>query len=154
MSAEILNKNSRVFFRKTLTKNNLILAQPFIQKIDGTNSTGQLLHLPRFFVAFKPKYIILTEKIVEILKGKPNYMAEYANIKSYFDAPLQDTIRKLFRMSHFIKLIATDLVSFYLLAFILFICSIVHIFFLTSVCSVSSYLSGCTENRMENEEKG
>lgn len=96
-------------------KNRLIATQPFIQKIDGINSTGQLLHLPRFYVEFKPKHILLTEKIIEILKSRPNYMAEYMHIKAQFDVNLHDSVRKLFKMSHFIKFVATDLVIFRIL---------------------------------------
>lgn len=87
------------------------MAQPFIQKIDGANSSGQLLHLPRFYVEFKPRYVLLTEKIIEILKTKPNCMAEYAQIKAHFDLPLHDNIRKLFKMANFTRFVATDLVS-------------------------------------------
>lgn len=81
-----------------------------MQKIDGSNSTGQLLHLPRFFVEFKPKYILLTEKVIDILRAKPNCMSEYVHIKSHFDASLHDALRKLFKMTHFNKFVATDLV--------------------------------------------
>lgn len=98
--------------RKALMKNKLIMVQPFIQKIDGANATGQLLHLPRFYIEFKPKYVLLTEKIIEILKTRPNCMSEYGQIKAHFDLPLHDTIRKLFKMANFTRFVATDLVIF------------------------------------------
>lgn len=39
-------------------------------------------------------------------------MAEYMHIKAQFDINLHDSVRKLFKMSHFIKFVATDLVIF------------------------------------------
>lgn len=93
-----------------MVQNKLIVCQSFSQNVEGYNMLGQLCHLTRFFTPFKPKYMIVMEKIINILKTKPNLMAEYHDIKSQFDDSLQSCLRRLFKSSIFHKFVQTDTV--------------------------------------------
>lgn len=92
-------------------KHKLIECQTYNHHIDGTNITGQLIHLPRFFALFKPRHITVLERIIEILKSKPNFMAEYQDVKSYFDANHYGFLRRFFKSNFFQKYVLTDTVS-------------------------------------------
>lgn len=81
--------------------------------VGGFNLSGQLLHLPRFYTEYKPRHASIMEKIVEVLKQKPNYMAEYHKIKDLFDASTQMSMRRLMKNSFFQKLVSSDLVSLF-----------------------------------------
>lgn len=92
-------------------KHKLIERQPFNQNINGQNVMGQLLHLPRFFALFKPRHMVITEKIIEILKTKLHYMAEYQEIKAQFDENLQMYLRRLLKNPFFLKFVSSDMVN-------------------------------------------
>lgn len=96
--------------RKKLLQHKLIECQSYNQHIDGTNIFGQLIHLPRFSAIFKPRHIVVLERIIEILKSKPNFMAEYQDLKSYFDAHTNSFLRRFFKSSFFQKYVLTDTV--------------------------------------------
>lgn len=99
-------------YRKKLQRNKLVECQSFSQNIDGTNTVGQLVHLPRFFAKFKPRHMIVMEKIISILKTKPNYMAEYQDVKGHFEENLQTFLSRLFKAPLFHKFVLTDTVRF------------------------------------------
>ena len=60
----------------------------------------------------KPKWILLTENVLEMLKSKKNYMAEYDEIKNAFEFQLRDILKKLFKTIEFQRYVNTDLVGF------------------------------------------
>lgn len=92
-------------------KHKLIECQTYSTNIDGMNTSGQLIHLPRFFALFKPRHIIVLERIIEILKAKPNFMAEYQEVKDAFDENTNKFLRRLYKTSFFQKYVLTDTVS-------------------------------------------
>lgn len=98
-------------FRKTLLKNRLIKKQTYYEKIGDHNSTGLLLHLPRFYFVYKPKHMILTEQVVEILKTLPNCVSEYATMRDHFPIDVHNSLRKLYKMGSFQQFVHTDLVG-------------------------------------------
>lgn len=51
----------------------------------------------------------MTAEVVEILREKPNYMAEYDEIKKRIG--LESSTKKLFKTSEFQKFVRTDVVS-------------------------------------------
>lgn len=97
--------------RKKLQRNRLIECQSFSQNVDGTNTSAQLVHLPRFFALFKPRHMVMMEKIIGILKTKPNCMAEYQEVKSLFEESLQRALSRLFKSPFFHKFVLTDTVG-------------------------------------------
>lgn len=102
-------------FRKTLLKNRLIKKQTYYEKIGDHNSTGLLLHLPRFYFVYKPKHMILTEQVVEFLKTLPNCVCDYATMRDHFPIDAHNSLRKLYQMGSFQQFVYTDLVSFFIL---------------------------------------
>ncbi|XP_031625024.1 general transcription factor 3C polypeptide 1 [Contarinia nasturtii] len=94
--------------KKKLVRYELIKCQSFTQSIDGLNTAVQLIHLPRFFTTFKQRHMILIEKIVGILKSKPNCMAEYQEVKVQFEEGLQKTLSRLFKTPLFHRFVLTD----------------------------------------------
>lgn len=108
----VRDSNILHYHRKQLLNLKLIVKQAYHQKVNDQNTSGSLVHLPRFYVEMKPKPMILTEKVVEILKNKPNCMAEYDEIKAELGLKIKDTVKKLLKTSDFQKFVNTDLVSF------------------------------------------
>ncbi|XP_063986134.1 general transcription factor 3C polypeptide 1 [Diachasmimorpha longicaudata] len=108
-SLSILGEEPKSLFyhRKYLTKHRMITKQLHHQKISGHGTSGSLLHLPRFFVERKPKMIYLAEKIVDILKTRENYIADYSEIKK--ELQIERTIKNLFKLAVFQKVARTDL---------------------------------------------
>lgn len=80
----------------------------FHQNIDGTNTFSQLFHLPRFFSKYKSRIMQVMERIVELLKSKPNCMAEYQEIRGMFDENIASTLRRLVRSPLFHKIVIND----------------------------------------------
>lgn len=97
-------------YRKKLVRHKLIECQTFTQNVEGINTVGQLMHLPRFFALYKPRHMILMEKVIGILKSKPNCMAEYQEVKCHFEGGLQNTLSRLFKSSFFLRFVQTDTV--------------------------------------------
>lgn len=97
-------------YRKKLLRRNLIKCQSFTQNIEGTNVWGLLIHLPRFYAQFKPRHVIIMEKITNILKTKPNCMAEYHEVKSHFEENHQRFLGRMFKSPFFHKFVITDTV--------------------------------------------
>lgn len=52
----------------------------FQQKIGKTTTSGFLLHLPRFYNAIRPHGESKALMIIDFLKTKPKFMAEYDEI--------------------------------------------------------------------------
>lgn len=131
-------------------KYKLVERQLFNQNNSGQNINGQLLHLPRFFSVFKPRHMAMTEKVIEILKTKPNYIAEYQEVKSQFDKNLRDYMRRLMKNSFFLKFISSHSVSLSIFFVLSKRYQFLYPFFTES--SLSFIISECHRKRMENEK--
>ncbi|KAK2581360.1 hypothetical protein KPH14_008126 [Odynerus spinipes] len=109
LSLSLLKEDPRTLFyhRKFLLRYKLITKQMHHQKSSGHSCNGSLLHLPRFFVERKPKIIFLAEQVIDILKSKENYIAEYEEIKKKLQ--IENSIKKLVKTSFFQKVVKTDL---------------------------------------------
>ncbi|XP_014614359.1 PREDICTED: general transcription factor 3C polypeptide 1 [Polistes canadensis] len=109
ISLSLLREDPRTLFyhRKFLLRHKLITKQTHHQKTGGHSCTGSLLHLPRFFVERKPKMMFLAEQVIEILKTKKNYIAEYEEVKKKLQ--IANSIQKLVKTSFFQKAVRTDL---------------------------------------------
>ncbi|XP_071552525.1 general transcription factor 3C polypeptide 1 isoform X1 [Panulirus ornatus] len=95
------NPKSMFYHRKRLLKLNLITKQPHQQKgTKGQTHNGSLLHLTRFFVERRSKFIMMIQRAVEILKSKPNNSAPYTMVKEEMGMP-ETSCRKLFKSSEF-----------------------------------------------------
>lgn len=86
-------------------RHKLVETQPIYHVINGQNFGSQLLHLPQFFAMFKPRHMMMTEKIIELLKEKPNYMATLHDIRCHFDEPLRHYFKRLVKHTFFQKFI-------------------------------------------------
>ncbi|XP_015188892.1 PREDICTED: general transcription factor 3C polypeptide 1 [Polistes dominula] len=108
LSLSSLKEDHRTLFyhRKFLLRHKLITKQTHHQKTAGHSGTGSLLHLPRFFVERKPKMMFLAEQVIEILKTKKDYIAEYEEIKKKLQ--IENSIQKLVKTSFFQKAVKTD----------------------------------------------
>ncbi|XP_047490563.1 general transcription factor 3C polypeptide 1-like isoform X2 [Penaeus chinensis] len=95
------NPKSMFYHRKRLLKLNLITKQPHQQKGNkGQTYNGSLLHLTRFYVERRSKFIMMIQRAVEILKLKPGYCAPYTAVKEEMGMP-ETSCRKLFKSTEF-----------------------------------------------------
>ncbi|XP_046989076.1 general transcription factor 3C polypeptide 1 [Schistocerca americana] len=108
ISLQVVGEDPKSLFyhRKFLTANNFITKQVHHLKTGAQNCSGSLLHLPRFYVERKPKALYLTEKVIEILKTRTNYIAEYDEIRQ--ELRLSNSLKKLFKTFDFQKFVRTD----------------------------------------------
>lgn len=83
--------------------------QVFHHKVGAQNSSGLLLHLPRFFVERKPKALEMMEKIAAYLKAKPNHMEEHNVLRHALN--LDTTLKKVIQAHNFQKFVKSDNVS-------------------------------------------
>ncbi|XP_066992630.2 general transcription factor 3C polypeptide 1 [Anabrus simplex] len=95
------------YHRKFLMNHGLIVKQIHHQKSGSQNCSGSLLHLPRFYVERRPKVLYLTERVVELLKTRENYLAEYEEIRR--ELALTSSLRKFFQSQYFQRFVRTDL---------------------------------------------
>ncbi|XP_069959232.1 general transcription factor 3C polypeptide 1 isoform X2 [Cherax quadricarinatus] len=95
------NPKSMFYHRKRLIKLNLITKQPHQQKGNkGQTHNGSLLHLTRFYVERRSKFMMMIQRAVEILKSKPGNTAPYTLVKEEMGMP-ETSCRKLFKSSEF-----------------------------------------------------
>lgn len=101
------------YFRKILLQHGLIRKQVYY-KGKKTNFVGQnigtLLHLTRFYNSRKPKVIIWAEHLINYLKSKENYAADYNEVKNELN--LTCPIKKFFKISILQKVFKTDMVIY------------------------------------------
>ncbi|KAG8234936.1 hypothetical protein J437_LFUL015504 [Ladona fulva] len=102
-----IDAKSLFYIRKYLIDHKLITKQIFHLKSGLQNSSGSLLHITRYFVLRRPKALILTQKVVEILKSRPGHYAEYEEIRQILG--LYYSLKKLMKTIEFQRLIKTDL---------------------------------------------
>lgn len=109
ISLQVVGEDPKSLFyhRKFLAANKYISKQVHHLKTGAQNCSGSLLHLPRFYVERKPKALYLTEKVVEILKSRPNYIAEYDEIRQ--ELRLANSLKKLFKTFDFQRYVKTDM---------------------------------------------
>ncbi|XP_039449213.1 general transcription factor 3C polypeptide 1 [Culex pipiens pallens] len=103
-----LTKDSSILYynRKFLTDYKLITRQSLCQRTGESSIQGMVFHLPRYYNEMKPKNLMITEKVVNILKQRPNYQADYEEIKQIVLG--RSEARKWFRCPEFAKYIRTD----------------------------------------------
>ena len=101
------------YIRKNLQQHGLIRKQVYYSGNSGVPYNGQnvgtLIHLTRFFNIRKPKVIMWAEHLINYLKSKENYAAEYYEVKSAMN--LEYSIKKFFKINLLQKVFRTDLVS-------------------------------------------
>lgn len=101
------------YIRKVLQELGLMRKQVYYQASCGANyngqNTGTLVHLTRFFNTRKPKVIMWAEHLINYLKSKENYAAEYNEVKDELN--LDYTIKKFFKINILQKVFRTDVVS-------------------------------------------
>lgn len=73
------------YFRTTLLQNLLVVRQQIQLQIRGQKISGQLFHLPRFFVLVRATSVQMTETLFNFLKNKPNNMAETEEIRKFLN---------------------------------------------------------------------
>lgn len=69
------------YFRNTLLKNNLVVRQQFQMNLRGQKISGQLFHLPRFFILLGSSSTLMTEQVLNILKARPNNVVEVTKVR-------------------------------------------------------------------------
>ena len=85
----------------------LICKQPIYQKIRGMNAHGSVYSLPRFHVQRKSKPMMLTYKVIKLLKTKPNCIALYPEVIEALNLT-QQAIKKLYKHTMFKNNIRSD----------------------------------------------
>lgn len=113
-SAHIKEDAKTLFYmRKVLLEQGLIRKQVYYQGNTGLSYNGQnvgtLIHLTRFYNVRKPKVIMWAEHLIDYLKSKENYAAEYNEVKNELN--LDYSIKKFFKIQMLQKMFRTDLVS-------------------------------------------
>ncbi|CAL4088885.1 unnamed protein product, partial [Meganyctiphanes norvegica] len=106
------NPKSMFYHRKRLLKLSLLTKQPHQQKGNkGQSYNGSLLHLTRFYVERRLKFVMMIQRAVEILRTKPNLSAQYSEVKEEMGMP-EASCRKLFKSSEFQRYIKTAYVPY------------------------------------------
>ncbi|XP_039298172.1 general transcription factor 3C polypeptide 1-like isoform X2 [Nilaparvata lugens] len=113
MSLQVLGVDSKTlfYFRKFLLEEKLIIAQLFHMKVNNISVCGKLIHLPRFYHLVKPKFVTLTENIVEFLYSQPNYVCEVTKLKESLG--ITCCLRKLTKIPEFQKYVRSDSKALY-----------------------------------------
>lgn len=100
---------SLFYHRKFLLKQKLITKQAYSERVSGNSYSGSLLHLTRFYVERRPKFILLSESIINYLKARPNYISSYDDLKEKLQ--LKVPLKKIFKTPILKTIIRTDIVS-------------------------------------------
>lgn len=98
---------SLFYHRKFLLKQKLITKQAYSERVSGNSYSGSLLHLTRFYVERRPKFILLSETIINYLKSKPNYISSYEELKEKLE--LKVPLKKIFKTPILKTIIKTDI---------------------------------------------
>ena len=85
----------------------LICKQPIYQRIRGMNAHGSVYSLPRFHIQRKSKPMMLTYKVIKLLKTKPHCMALYPEVIEALSLT-QQAIKKLYKHTLFKNNIRSD----------------------------------------------
>lgn len=73
------------YFRNILLQNKLVVRQKLQAKVRGQRISGQLFHLPRFFVLLRNSNMLFTEILFNYLKEKTNHSAETEEVRKYMN---------------------------------------------------------------------
>lgn len=92
-------------------RNRMLAKQLYYEKVKDHNNQGLLLHLPRFFRIFKPKAMLIVERIVEALQRVPSGLVEYSKMLLQFDEELHHSVRKVLKSPLLHQFVHTDFVS-------------------------------------------
>lgn len=103
---------SLFYYRKSLLHHKLITKQGFNLKSNANaqNCSGSLLHLPRFYSEHKSKIYFWTERVVDIVKSRPNCIVDYEEIRNEMGGT--SISKKLFKTPDFLRFIKTEKVPF------------------------------------------
>uniref|UniRef100_A0A182Q4G9 Uncharacterized protein n=1 Tax=Anopheles farauti TaxID=69004 RepID=A0A182Q4G9_9DIPT len=104
---EVSGDSSSLFYnRKVLSNAKLITRQNLSIRVDDMSIQGMVFHLPRYYTEMKTKQLIIVERVVNELKQRKNYMADYEEIKLMMLN--KSDAGKLFRSPEFLRFIKTD----------------------------------------------
>lgn len=81
------------------------------QKIGKTITSGYLLHLPRFYNGVRPHNETKVLMVIDLLKTKPKYMAEFDEIRELLKDSTK-SLKKFFQLPELTHCVSTNLVSF------------------------------------------
>ncbi|XP_050071760.1 general transcription factor 3C polypeptide 1 [Anopheles maculipalpis] len=104
---QISGDSSSLFYhRKVLSAAKLITRQNLSIRIDDTSIQGMVFHLPRYYTEMKTKQLLVVERVVNELKRREHFMADYEEIKMMvLNKP---DAGKLFRSPEFQRYIKMD----------------------------------------------
>ncbi|CRL02354.1 CLUMA_CG015427, isoform A [Clunio marinus] len=77
------------YYRNSLCKNHLITRQHFLARVRGAQINCQVLHLPRFYTAIQTNNMVMTERLFDFLKKKPNHTAEIECVTKFLNIKLK-----------------------------------------------------------------
>lgn len=103
---------SMFYHRKFLLKQKLITKQAYSERVSGNSYSSSLLHLTRFYVERRPKFILMSENIINYLKTRENYIASYDEVKGKLQ--INVPLRKIFKTPLLKNVIRTDIVRNFL----------------------------------------
>ncbi|KAK3919691.1 General transcription factor 3C polypeptide 1 [Frankliniella fusca] len=101
---------SLFYYRKSLLHHKLITKQAFNLKSNSQNCSGSLLHLPRFYSEHKSKTFFWTEKIVEMIRNRPNYVVDFEELRK--EIGVTSLSKKLFKAPEFVRFVKTERVPY------------------------------------------
>uniref|UniRef100_A0A182P3V1 Uncharacterized protein n=1 Tax=Anopheles epiroticus TaxID=199890 RepID=A0A182P3V1_9DIPT len=104
---EVTGDSSSLFYhRKVLSGAKLITRQNLSIRVEDISIQGMVFHLPRYYMEMKTKQLTIVERVVNELKQRDNYMADYEEIKML--VLKKSEAGKVFRTPEFQRFIKTD----------------------------------------------
>lgn len=104
---EVTGDSSSLFYhRKVLSGAKLITRQNLSIRVDDISIQGMVFHLPRYYTEMKTKQMVIAERVVNELKRRDHYMADYEEIKLM--VLNKSEAGKVFRTPEFQRYIKTD----------------------------------------------
>uniref|UniRef100_A0A182JTU3 Uncharacterized protein n=1 Tax=Anopheles christyi TaxID=43041 RepID=A0A182JTU3_9DIPT len=104
---EVSGDSSSLFYhRKVLSGAKLITRQNLSIRVDDISIQGMVFHLPRYYTEMKTKQLVIAERVVNELKRRDQYMADYEEIKLM--VLNKSEAGKVFRAPEFLRYIKTD----------------------------------------------
>ncbi|XP_074040495.1 general transcription factor 3C polypeptide 1 isoform X2 [Leptinotarsa decemlineata] len=109
-----MDPKSVFHYKKVIYSNNLISKQFFYIKsvVTDQNKIGRLLQLRRFHTPIKLKPLVVTEKVVDMLRKQPGYRMDVNELREIFGSNYTAML-KIFKSSEFRKFVKTDAVYNY-----------------------------------------
>lgn len=69
------------YFRTCLLKNNTVLRQQIVQRINNKSLITQIFHLPKYYVVVRTSELLQVEKLFAFLLSKPNHIATNEEVR-------------------------------------------------------------------------